>query len=199
MPSSKHSSARSSPPRQSSPKSNGTTSASKRLLREISDYNESPNSVLLHLGPVSDTDLFHWEAVLKGVRGSAYDGGLWLLDITVGEKYPLEPPKIMFKTPICHPNVHFSSGEICLTLLTNKHWTPMYTLSSTMTAIHQLLTDPEPESPLNVDIANLMRDQDQVGADGLIRFWTAEKRWTGEGEGGWISERWRGSGGKLGG
>ena len=64
----------------------------------------------------------------------------------------------------------------------------MYTISSTLGAIHQLLSDPVNESPLNVDIANLYRQGDVVGAESLIRYWTAERRWKGEGKGGWISQ-----------
>jgi peroxin-4 len=176
-------------------------SALKRLTHEIQDLQETPNDAVLHLGPVSDEDLFHWESVLKGPRdpSSPYYGGLWLLTISVPSNYPLAPPKVTFITPICHPNVHFTTGEICLTLLGGEHWLPSYTIGSTMSAIQQLLSDPGNDSPLNVDIANLYRDHDDVGAEGLIRFWTGEKRWNGEGKGAWISERFPGSGGKLGG
>lgn len=66
-----------------------------------------------------------------------------------------------------------------------------------MGAIQQLLSDPGLDSPLNVDVANLYRDGDNVGAEGLVRFWTAEKRWRGEGKAGWISERAPGTGGHL--
>jgi peroxin-4 len=184
--------------------SNGKSSAAsalKRLTHEIQDLQETPSDVVLHLGPVSDEDLFHWEAVLKGPRdqSSPYFGGLWLLTISVPSDYPIKPPKVTFITPICHPNVHFTTGEICLTLLGGEHWLPSYTIGSTMSAIQQLLSDPGNDSPLNVDIANLYRDHDDVGAEGLIRFWTSEKRWNGEGKGAWISERVPGSGGKLGG
>ena len=74
----------------------------------------------------------------------------------------------------------------------------MYTISSTLTAIQQLLDDPTPDSPLNIDIANLYREDDTLGAEALIRYWTSEKRWAGEGKGFWVSERRRGSSGKLG-
>ena len=176
-------------------------SALKRLTHEIQDLQETPNEAVLHLGPISDDDLFQWEAVLKGPRdqSSPYAGGLWLLTISIPSDYPLKPPKVTFITPICHPNVHFTTGEICLTLLGGEHWLPSYTIGSTMSAIQQLLGDPGNDSPLNVDIANLYRDRDEVGAEGLIRFWTGEKRWNGEGKGAWISERFPGSGGKLGG
>jgi peroxin-4 len=48
-----------------------------------------------------------------------------------------------------------------------------------MTSIHQLLTSAEPDSPLNVDIAQLMRLEDYVGAEALIRFYTETERWDG--------------------
>lgn len=51
-----------------------TSQATTRLLRELKDYAKSPNEALLHLGPVDEDDLLHWEAVLKGVPGSPYEG-----------------------------------------------------------------------------------------------------------------------------
>lgn len=183
----------------SSSRRTSPTSALKRLTHEIQDLSAQPCDATLHLGPVSDSDLFQWEAVLKGPRDtvSPYDGGLWLLSIRIPENYPLSAPKVSFITPICHPNVHFSSGEICLTLLTSEHWAPTYTISSTVSAIQQLLDDPGLDSPLNVDIANLYREHDDIAAEGLVRFWTGEKRWQGEGKAGWISEKAPGTGGHL--
>ncbi|RJE26847.1 ubiquitin conjugating enzyme [Aspergillus sclerotialis] len=156
-----------------------SSQATQRLLRELKDYSKSPNEALLHLGPVDEDDLLRWEAVLKGVPGSPYEDGLWHLDLTIPPNYPLSPPKIHFTTRISHPNISFTTGEICLTLLTSEHWSPVYTLSSTMTAIHQLLTDPRPDSPLNVDVAALLRDGDLVGWESIVRFWTGEERWAG--------------------
>lgn len=54
----------------------------------------------------------------------------------------------------------------------------MYTLSTTMTAIHQLLMHPQPDSPLNVDVAALLRDGDMAGWESIVRYWTEEERWT---------------------
>lgn len=181
-------------------KASSSTNALKRLTHELADLQTTPCDAVLHLGPSSDDDLFTWEAVLKGPRDAAspYAGGLWLLSIGVPANYPLAPPKVAFVTPVCHPNVHFSTGEICLTLLSGEHWAPTYTLATTMAAVQQLLTSPGLDSPLNVDIANLYRENDAVAADGLVRFWTGEKRWAGEGRAGWISERRPGTGGKLG-
>lgn len=187
----------------------------QRLIRELKEYHKTPNESLLHLGPVDEENLLQWEAVLKGVDGTPYEGkrapnpalrlehpphpfnqaqncqpshipltapgGLWHLRITIPPNYPLAPPTIAFTTKISHPNISFSSGEICLTLLTTEHWSPVYTLSTTLTAIQQLLTDPQPDSPLNVDVAALLRDGDLAGWESVVRYWTGEERWKGAG------------------
>ncbi|KAF7716817.1 Ubiquitin-conjugating enzyme E2 [Penicillium ucsense] len=157
-----------------------STNTTQRLIRELKEYSKSPNEALLHLGPVDDEDLLRWEAVLKGVNGTPYEGGLWHLRISIPPNYPLAPPTIHFTTRISHPNISFTTGEICLTLLTTEHWSPVYTLSSTLTAIHQLLTDPQPDSPLNVDVAALLRDGDLPAWESVVRYWTGEERWQGD-------------------
>lgn len=79
----------------------------------------------------------------------------------------------------CRLLILFQSGEVCLDLLKSS-WTPAYTISSTLGAIHQLLAYPAPDSPLNIDIAALQRSGDIVGAEALIRFYCGEERWGGK-------------------
>jgi hypothetical protein len=49
-------------------------SPTKRLLTELQTYQSEPNDALVELGPVSDSELTHWTAVMKGVPGTAYEG-----------------------------------------------------------------------------------------------------------------------------
>ena len=101
-------------------------------------------------------------------------GGTWTLHITTPSTYPNSPPEVRFVTPICHPNVNFKTGEICLDLLKGA-WTPAYTLVSMLEAVKDLMVGGgEPDSPLNVDIAKLVREGDLIGAEGLVRFFTAK-------------------------
>jgi peroxin-4 len=109
---------------------------------------------------------------------STTTGGRWLLTLQIPSDYPLHPPTIHFATPICHANVHFKTGEICLDLLKSS-WSPAYTISSTLTAVHQLLTSAEPDSPLNIDVAVLLREGDLAGAYSLIRYYTGVFRYEG--------------------
>ncbi|KAI9665329.1 MAG: hypothetical protein M1831_001766 [Alyxoria varia] len=159
--------------------SNNGQSATKRLLHELRSNEEDPNPALLFLRPVDEENVFLWEALLKGVPGTAYEEGQWLLSIQIPTQYPLHPPSITFKTPIAHPNIHFKTGEICLDLLKSSGWSPAYTISSTLTSVQQLLLSAEVESPLNVDVARLVRDGDWVGAESLTRFYSMAERWDG--------------------
>ena len=67
--------------------------------------------------------------------------------------------------------MHFKTGEICLDLLKTS-WSPAYTIAQTLNAVQQLLTSAEPDSPLNVDVAQLFRQGDELGAQALVRFYT---------------------------
>ncbi|KAJ2466014.1 E2 ubiquitin-protein ligase peroxin 4, partial [Coemansia sp. RSA 2322] len=123
------------------------------------------------LAPVDDEDILRWRAVLRGPRESPYEGGYFELRIDVPEEYPIRPPTLTFVTPVCHPNVHFETGEICLDILKTQ-WSPAWTLSSTCLAIQVLLANPEPSSPLNCDAANLLRCGDVLGYRSLVALYT---------------------------
>ncbi|CAF9903414.1 MAG: hypothetical protein HETSPECPRED_000259 [Heterodermia speciosa] len=151
--------------------------AIKRLLHELRLQSQNSAPHVISLGPVSDEQLLSWEAIMRGVPNTAYEAGCWKLSIKFPESYPLTPPNVNFDTTICHPNIQFKTGEICLDLLKSS-WSPAYTISHTLDAIHQLLAYPAPDSPLNVDIASLLRNGDKVGAEALVRFYCEEKRWS---------------------
>jgi peroxin-4 len=85
-------------------------------------------------------------------------------------------------TPICHPNVHFQTGEICLDVL-KENWTPVLGIVGALESVVRLLGEPGVDSPLNVDVAGLLRQGDTVGARGLVGFWCGEERWEGGLEG----------------
>jgi hypothetical protein len=51
-----------------------TQSPVKRLLNELQSYQTEPNEALAHLGPISDDELLHWTAVMRGVPDTAYEG-----------------------------------------------------------------------------------------------------------------------------
>ncbi|KAJ3074422.1 hypothetical protein HDU98_011299 [Podochytrium sp. JEL0797] len=166
----------SSTPSHSAPPS--ARNAAKRLLRELMDNEKeagaSPAGPVLALRPISDDNLFEWIAVITtGEEGgvSPFEGGRFKLNIVVPEEYPMAPPHMVFTSKVCHPNVHWKTGEICLDLLKTS-WSPAWTLKSACLAISYLLDAPNPDSPLNCDIANLLRCNDRRGYNSLIKMYT---------------------------
>lgn len=162
-----------------------SATTTKRLLKEYQAVSRelglAPNATrsasahpdLVELRPYDayGQDLFEWTAVLRGPASGVYSSGLFHLHIVVPPTYPTKPPTVTFRTKIFHPNIGWHDGEICLDIL-KAQWTPAWTLSSTCTAILALLDSPEPDSPLNVDAATLLRTQDARAYESMCRMYT---------------------------
>ncbi|GEQ68867.1 hypothetical protein JCM33374_g2536 [Metschnikowia sp. JCM 33374] len=141
--------------------------AEKRLFQEYKQLLKTPASVnnpqIVDLRPVDvENSIFKWQAVIvKRTKADSpyYYNGQWTLDIDVDAQYPRKPAKITFSpaTRILHPNIRLETGEICLDILTDDAWSPAWNLVHLVGAILILLDEPEPDSPLNVDSANLYR------------------------------------------
>ncbi|KOS18681.1 Ubiquitin-conjugating enzyme E2 pex4 [Escovopsis weberi] len=156
----------------------------KRLIKELGTWRkEAPEEKgIERLGPASEDDLFLWEAVINGRGvGCGYDSGRWLVSIQIPPEYPIRPPKMRFVTPIVHPNIALQTGEICLDLL-KEAWTPAYSVLECVRAVRMLLSCPETDSPLNVDVAALLRGGDVLGTRKLVEYWcdVGEGRYEGE-------------------
>ncbi|PQE20015.1 ubiquitin-conjugating enzyme protein [Rutstroemia sp. NJR-2017a BVV2] len=161
-------------------------SPTKRILTELSAYNNNPpsptDSGLVALAP-SPSSLLSLHAILccpaSSPHSLGYTHGRWLLSITLPPNYPLAPPVIKFVTKICHPNVKWETGEICLDVLGDK-WTPVLGVVGALECVGRLVGEGGDEtSPLNVEIARLKGLGDEVGARGLVGWWCGEERWDG--------------------
>ncbi|KAF4435656.1 PEX4-E2 ubiquitin-conjugating enzyme-peroxin [Fusarium acutatum] len=160
-------------PPSSSNSAAASRSASRRLIKELDTWSteQKEEKGIERLGPVNEGDLMEWEAVINGRDiGHGYDDGRWLINISIPSTYPLAPPKMTFVTPIVHPNIALQTGEICLDLLKDA-WTPAYSVLECVRAVRMLLGCPETDSPLNVDVAALLRSGDVLGTRKLVEFW----------------------------
>ncbi|KAG5507214.1 hypothetical protein JIQ42_06620 [Leishmania sp. Namibia] len=120
--------------------------------------------------PLQQPCLYSWLAILKGPPDTPFEGGSYRLVLSIPHDYPLVPPKAAFITKVFHPNVEFSTGNVCLDIL-KKRWSPVWTLSSVCRAILNLLAEPESESPFNCDAGNLLRAGDMEGYASLVRYY----------------------------
>lgn len=81
--------------------------ALKRLMKEWREVSSpTHDSAGIRLRPVNEDTLLQWRAEIDGPTETPYEGGVFVLDIRLSPRYPLEPPKVTFVTKVCHPNVH---------------------------------------------------------------------------------------------
>ena len=70
-------------------------------------------------------------------------------------EYPMSPPYVYFVTKIYHPNVD-SIGRICLDILADR-WSPALQTPKVALSLQALLSEPNPEDPLDNNIADLWK------------------------------------------
>jgi ubiquitin-conjugating enzyme E2 N len=87
-----------------------------------------------------------------GPRDTPYSGGIFKLEMFIGGKYPMEPPKVRFLTKIYHPNID-KLGRICLDILKDK-WSPAIQIRTLILSIIVLIGMPNLDDPLVPQIAN---------------------------------------------
>jgi ubiquitin-conjugating enzyme E2 D/E len=136
----------------------------KRLIKEFTDcqtYIEADKKTKNVYGCVKKVELinnniYHWEAIITGPIDSPFKDGIFLLDLEFPKEFPFKPPKVIFKTPVFHPNIN-SQGIICLDILKGS-WSPALTIQKVLLSITSLLSDPNPNDPLDTDAANLYKN-----------------------------------------
>lgn len=90
----------------------------------------------------------------------------------------MSPPKVVFDTKIYHPNIGTPQtildnlGRICLDIL-KKNWSPALQIKSVLLSIQSLLSEPNPDDPLNNEAAHQWKTNKPT-AEGIAREWTAK-------------------------
>nr|CAG4646589.1 EOG090X0DZY [Macrothrix elegans] len=130
-------------------------STSKRLQQELLTLMMSGDKGISAF-PNGD-DMFTWIGTITGPQGTVYEGLVYKLNFNFPNGYPFTAPTVKFVTPCFHPNVD-TYGNICLDILKDK-WSALYDVRTILLSIQSLLGDPNNESPLNGQAAQLWSDQ----------------------------------------
>ncbi|XP_074314840.1 ubiquitin-conjugating enzyme E2 11-like [Silene latifolia] len=145
----------------------GSELAVKRIQKELRDMQKDPPSNC-SAGP-SSSDIFSWRATIVGPMGTPFAGGIFNLSVHFPHDYPIKPPKVKFLTKVYHPNIN-SEGSICLDIL-KANWSPALSLPAVLISICSLLSDPNPDDPLEPEIANLYK-RNRAIYETTARSWT---------------------------
>lgn len=151
-----------------------STPARRRLIRDFKRLQDDPPAGVT-AAPL-EHDILQWSAVIFGPEDSPWDGGTFKLSITFDETYPNKPPAVKFVTKVFHPNV-YQNGSICLDVLGNN-WSPIYDTAAILTSIQSLLTDPNPNSPANVEAAKLFTENRREYERRVMQI--VEESWVGD-------------------
>lgn len=133
--------------------------AIRRLKKELKVLEKNP-PVNCSAGPI-DGNIKQWAATIMGPKDSPYEGGVFHLSISFPDNYPFQPPKIIFNTKVYHPNVSLRTGAICLDILKGA-WSPALTISKVLLSICSLLTDPNPDDPLDASVARVYKESKEL-------------------------------------
>ncbi|KAJ8401338.1 hypothetical protein AAFF_G00385690 [Aldrovandia affinis] len=135
-------------------------SVTKRLQQELMTLMMSGDKGISAF-PESD-NLFKWIGTIDGPQGTVFEGLRYKLALEFPSGYPYKAPRVKFITPCYHPNVD-DNGFICLDILKEK-WSALYDVRSILLSIQSLLGEPNNESPMNLDAAELWENQDAYKA-----------------------------------
>lgn len=88
--------------------------ASRRLFHEYKLLtSSSPDGITA--GPISEDDIFLWEALIQGPEGTPYEGGIFPAELKFPKDYPLSPPSMKFLGEVWHPNGMWSlRSDLCM-------------------------------------------------------------------------------------
>ncbi|XP_028397624.1 ubiquitin-conjugating enzyme E2 T-like [Dendronephthya gigantea] len=108
-----------------------------------------------------DDRIDHLHGNIIGSEDTPYCDGIFKLDLNIPERYPFQPPKVQFLTPIYHPNID-NAGRICLDILKmppKGGWKPSWNVSTVLKSIQSLMAEPNPEDPLMAEISEQYKYQ----------------------------------------
>ncbi|KAK8127907.1 hypothetical protein PG984_009015 [Apiospora sp. TS-2023a] len=157
--------------------SSAQSSGSARLLqKQLMEMKRAKDLPGISVGLVKDTNIFEWEVMLMINDDCKYYGGAYFRAyMTFPPEYPLMPPKLVFQTPVpFHPNI-YPSGELCISILhppeedkygyesAAERWSPVQTPETILVSVISLFSEPNDESPANLDAAKLLRAEREGG------------------------------------
>ena len=132
---------------------------SERIKKEFIYLNRNP---VVNIGSVvalvEENNYYRWKSCLLGPKCTCYSGGYFELEIILPNDYPYSAPKIIFTTPIYHPNVcncessnYISLGQVSFNALSK--WNSSNTIKEMIIKLYAIFYFPYLACPYSLEIA----------------------------------------------
>ncbi|KAI0391403.1 ubiquitin-conjugating enzyme E2 [Xylariaceae sp. FL0594] len=152
--------------------SSSAAAAASLLQRQLKEINTAHDLSGVSVGLIRDSNVFEWEVSLMiNDECKYYGGAIFRAHLTFPPDYPLMPPKLVFQQPVpFHPNI-YPSGELCISILhppgedqfgyesAKDRWSPVQSPETILLSVISLFSEPNVDSPANIDAAKLLRQE----------------------------------------
>ena len=108
--------------------------------------------------------------MIIGPPDTLYEGGFFSCRLVFPKDFPNSPPTMTIVSPMWHPNVH-PDGKVCISILhppgedkmnpnetSEMRWRPILGVEAIIISVISMLSDPNDESPANIDAAVMWRN-----------------------------------------
>ncbi|KAL3757327.1 hypothetical protein ACHAWU_008488 [Discostella pseudostelligera] len=149
------------------------------LKRQLHELAKNPID-LVSVGLTDESNVHDWEILIMGPDGTLYEGGFFKARLVFPKDFPNKPPTMTFQSEMWHPNI-YKNGEVCISILHdpgedphNSHetaeerWRPILGVEQILMSVISMLSDPNDESPANLDAAIQWRN-DRAGFKKKVR------------------------------
>jgi len=140
--------------------------AIKRLQSEYQQYIKDPNPFYSILP--DNKNFLKWDILLFGPTDTIFDGGIFNCQLEFPKDYPNKPPIFIFTNNLFHPNI-YKDGKVCISILhegvdqygyehISERWNPSHSANSVLMSFLSILSEPNFDSPANVDASKLWKE-----------------------------------------
>jgi ubiquitin-conjugating enzyme E2 G1 len=133
------------------------------LRRQLAELAKKPSDHF-SVGLCNDDNIYEWEIIIMG-QDALYEGAFFKAKLSFPPDFPNMPPTMTFLSEMWHPNV-YKDGKVCISILhppgedvmnsqetADERWRPILGVEQILISVISMLSDPNDESPANLDAA----------------------------------------------
>jgi ubiquitin-conjugating enzyme E2 G1 len=143
--------------------------AAELLRRQFRELSRNPPDGI-SVGLDDEDNIFKWDMMIIGPPDTLYEEGFFKATLEFPRDFPNMPPVMRFTSTMWHPNI-YEDGKVCISILhppgedafnasetSDMRWRPIHGVESIIVSVISMLSDPNDDSPANIDAAVMWRN-----------------------------------------